>query len=69
MTDDDDDRLEFDAWTAPPPPAGLADRVLAAVSGRARATAVDDDAARPTPRRRWAYAAVGGALVEMMPAR
>lgn len=63
MTDDDDDRLALDAWAAPPPPAGLAARVLDAVSGRARATAVDDDAARPTPRRRWAYAAVGGALV------
>lgn len=57
---DDDDRLELDAWAAPPPPARIADRVLDAVSGRARATAVD---APPTTRRRWAYAAAGGALL------
>ncbi|MBK7076881.1 MAG: hypothetical protein IPH44_31780 [Myxococcales bacterium] len=57
---DDDDRLDLDAWAAPPPPARVADRVLDAVSGRARATALDGPAA---PRRRWAYAAVGGALV------
>ncbi len=57
---DDDDRLDLDAWAAPPPPPRIADRVLDAVSGRARATALDGPAA---PRRRWAYAAVGGALV------
>lgn len=56
---DDDDRLDLGAWAAPPPPPRIAERVLDAVSGRVRATAVD---AAPSTRRRWAYAAAGGAL-------
>ncbi|MBL8624367.1 MAG: hypothetical protein JNK64_23875 [Myxococcales bacterium] len=56
---DDDDRLDLDAWAAPPPPPRIAERVLDAVSGRVRATALDAPAA---PRRRWAYVAVAGAV-------
>ncbi|MBK9032865.1 MAG: hypothetical protein IPL61_16605 [Myxococcales bacterium] len=57
---DDDDRLDLDAWTAPPPPAGLTDRVLDAVHGRGRATALDAPG-RPRARRVQALA-IGGAL-------
>lgn len=55
---DDDDRLDLSAWTAPPPPAGLTDRALDRLDGRASAHALPD----LPPRRRWRWAIAGAAL-------
>lgn len=67
--DDDDDRLDLGAWTAPPPPDDLTERILDAVGGRAGvARAVEPPAAAERPLRRdlivgLAFAAAAAAAV------
>ncbi len=59
MTPDEDDRLDLAAWTAPPPPTELADRVLTAVHGRSIAI----DPAQAAPRRLHRGVVIAGALI------
>ena len=56
--DDDDVPIDLAAWTAPPPPDGLADRVLAAVH-----SATPVEAERSRPRRGLV---VGGAIAAVL---
>jgi hypothetical protein len=57
MTDDDDlHDFDLSAWDAPPPPAGLADAVLARMHAAAPVAAVEE----PRSARRWW---IGGAAV------
>ncbi len=57
-TDDTDDKLDLSAWEAPPPPADLADNVLARMAGTGVTPSIPDET---PPRRRRAWVIAGAA--------